>query len=167
MIYSLIIFVLLALGIEDQVHDFHISNSVFNYKSEQKSLQVTSNIFIDDLELAVKQTFNQELFLFTEREHNNADSLISRYLTDHIILSIDKKLVQFEFLGIEISDDLAGVWAYMELVDVPSFKHVEIDNTLLLETYDDQKNIINFKIDDKRKAFFILNGKEHFKALNF
>ena len=68
-------------------------------------------------------------------------------------------------MGKEISDDLAGVWSYLELSDVEPFKVISISNSLLVSTFDDQKNIINIKVNSKSKAFHILDQNDNFKVI--
>jgi hypothetical protein len=144
-------------------HDFHLSKTDIHYKSDQKSLQLTVHLFIDDLELALGTYSNEKLNLFGNNESVLSDSLIALYLKDHLAISLDKKPVHPIYLGREMSEDLAGVWCYLELNDIDSFRKIHILNSLLISTFDDQKNIINIKVDNKSKAFHILDKKDNNK----
>ena len=58
------------------------------------------------------------LYICTEKEAESAEGLIAEYLKNNLVISIDDEVVEFEFLGKEISDDLIAVWCYLEILDV-------------------------------------------------
>jgi len=139
------------------LHDFHVSKTEIHYKSETESLQLSVHVFIDDLELALSPYSEFELNLLTEKEHQEADSLIGIYFNDVFKFSVDNQELLPVYLGKEISDDFQGAWCYLEQENLVSFDQITIRNTLLCEVFDDQKNIVSFKIDNKSKAFNILD----------
>ena len=110
-----ILFIFLGLmnvSFEVEEHKFYVSQIQINYNSGNTSLEVSAHIFIDDLELALKAQGADSLFIGTKREASRADTLIFRYLQQQIELRIGGRLLQGEFLGKELSDDLQAVWCY-------------------------------------------------------
>jgi len=148
------------------VHNYHVSKTEVHYKSDIDALQLTVNVFIDDLELALETFGDHEYRLFSDSEYESADSLIALYFDQHIKINLDGSPQKVNYLGKEISDDLMAAWCYLEIQGVQEFGNIEIDNTVLLKEFDDQKNIINFKVDRKSKAFHILDQKEHNKLIS-
>ena len=139
------------------LHEFHVSKTEAHYKSEQSDLQVSVHIFIDDLELALKDFSDEPIHLLTQKELPQADSLIYGYLSSKIQFLADDKHLNLSYLGKEISNDFQGVWCYLECNNVMKPKLTSIKNNLLCELYDDQKNIVSLKVDNKTKAFHILD----------
>ena len=147
-------------------HDIHISKTEINYKTEKQALQLSVNMFIDDLELAVMQAGGEKMNLFEKNEIITSDSLIASYIQDHLRITVDNNPVEYFYLGKELSDDLQASWCYLELEGLEAFDNIEIENDIMLELYDDQKNIVNVLINSKSKAFHILDKGLISKSIN-
>jgi len=141
-------------------HDLHMSNTDIHYKSDQKALQLSVRMFIDDLEDAIEKNTDEELILFSDKESPQADSLIEAYINENLKITIDQKPMSGIFIGREMTEDLSAIWSYIEIENVDAFESNNIKNSLLLEMFDDQRNMIHVKVDNKRKAFHILDNKE-------
>ena len=146
-------------------HDYHISNTEVHYKSDQGAIQFTVHIFIDDFEKAIETRDSVLLKLFTKKELPQSDSLASEYLIDKLKVKLNGENYLPAFLGMEISDDLAAVWCYLEILDVAEIDEIYISNNILMEIFDDQKNIVNIKVDNKLKDFVILDKKSFKKSV--
>ena len=147
-------------------HDVHLSKTDLHYKSEKQALQFTIHIYMDDLELEIKNESQHELKLFSDKESPLADSLIVDYLDKHLKIQIDQNSVNRNYIGKEMSEDLMAVWIYLEVENQKKFEHIKIENTILTDLYYDQRNILNFKVDNKRKAFYILDSKDQIKDID-
>lgn len=146
-------------------HDLHLSKTDLHYKSDQEALQVMVSIFIDDLELAIKNDTGVEYDLLSDDNSEVSDSLIVNYINTHLEISIDEENILPLYIGKEQSEDFEAFWCYLEIENLKTFKALEIKNTILLEEFDDQKNAINFKIDRKSKNFEFLDHKTNFKKI--
>ena len=145
------------------LHDFHVSKTDLNYKTSQEALQITVHVFIDDLELALEDYGSSNMNLFTKSESLSADSLIAVYLNKSLEIKIDKEAIAPVYIGKEISDDLSAAWCYLEFENLSPFKSMSLKNSILNELFEDQKNIVNFKIDSKSKAFHIMDRDVDYK----
>jgi len=145
----------------NSLHEFHLSNTEVRYNEEESSIQITTRIFIDDLEEALGKLGHKSLFLCTEKEPENGDDLVEEYLRNNIRIYVDEKHYDFEYLGKEISDDLIAVWCYMEIYETIPQNRIEVENNVLLEDFDDQKNIVKIKLDSGERAMFILKNGEN------
>jgi len=141
-------------------HEFHLSKTTINYNTEEMAIQVSTRIFIDDLELSLKDSGYDSLKICTRKEKENAEQLIQDYINEHLKVKIDDSDLEFTFLGKEQSDDLAAVWCYLEAYDVEAFNKMSVSNTILISQFDDQKNITMIQVD-KEKIAHILFTSDH------
>ena len=139
------------------VHEFHLSKSTINYNTADGSLQITMHIFIDDLEVALAEKGVSKLYIGTEKEDTTADLHISEYIAEHFKLKGDDKSLQPQFLGKELSKDLAAIWCYMEVTLDQELEQMDISHNLLMEVFADQKNVITIKKDKKRADDLLLD----------
>jgi len=164
---KLIVCILASLGIiaSGNLHDFHLSKTEVNYKTDQKALQITLHTFIDDTEKVLKTYEELEYKFFESKEHPATDSIFYSYLLDHLVVKVDGAEVDYYYLGKEQSDDIMGIYAYLEVEGVEAFETIEISNSLLMDIFDDQRNILNFKVDNKSKAFHIFSVEDYSKLI--
>lgn len=146
-------------------HEFHMSKTTINYDSEEMAIQISTSIFIDDLELSLKEIGHDSLKICTRNEKANAEKLVLDYLNEHLVIDVDGVKMNLTFLGKEQSDDLAAVWCYMEIYDVPVFKEISISNTILTNQFKDQKNITMVQIDKERIAHILFTTDKTFEKV--
>lgn len=151
---------ILLLGMSSMMHELHLSNSHVNYDEKSMSVQVTMHIFIDDLELALKNDGITGLKIGTEKESPDADDAVADYIDQHFNLIVAGDTLQQGFLGKEVSEDLMALWCYIELPIDQMPQDLEVVNTILTREYDDQKNIVVFKKNKKRITDFLLDVKD-------
>jgi len=53
-----------------------------------------------------------------------------------------------------------AVWCHFEVLGVKNIKSLHVTNTILTEIYNDQKNIVDFTVDNKKKGFTIFDTKK-------
>lgn len=86
---------------------------------------MTIHSFIDDIELALQQYSEEDMKLFQASESVDADSILQVYFQEHFTLSIDGIPVAYDYIGREESDDIMGIYTYLEILDIPDFETVE------------------------------------------
>ena len=150
-----------------QVHEFHLSKSLIQYVEEESAVQVTLFIFIDDLELALGELTEEKLFVCTTKEHPEAEAYIASYLENHFKVATGGEPLSFEFLGKEVSEDLAAVWCYLEATEVQSFNEVDITNSILLKEFDDQKNIMTLGGPDEQQQYSMFERGKPSQSFSF
>jgi len=166
-IFLFLVLILLPSIDVDNLHEFHVSKCSIDYDAEDKALQITVHIFIDDLEEALRQQGADELFIATEKETEDVNQYIDKYLQQRFEVLVENQLVDFEFLGKETSEDLQAIWCYMEITDLESINSLTISNQILMEIYDDQKNIINITGPEKKKAYFLFLKGNSTETIHF
>ena len=137
------------------VHEFHVSKCQIDYNAKEEALQITLHLFIDDLETALKQQGADKLYICSEREDEKAELYLFRYLQQRFQLLVNETEQAFEFIGKEPSDDLQAVWCYLEITGVSELSSLEITNSLLMEVFADQKNIVQIRLPEGRQSYFM------------
>jgi len=131
-------------------HPFHVSVCDVEYNEESESIQLSQRIFLDDLEQALNETYGTSLVIDDESSLDYRDKLVQVYLFENIELGVDGEDLERKFIGSEIEDN--ALWCYIEYKGIKKFKSLLIKSTVLLETFDDQANIIHFVYGDYEKS---------------
>lgn len=125
------------------------------------------HIFIDDLEVALAVQGTENLKIGTGKESAYADDYVASYIQGRMHLLNGNDTLQQQFLGKELSADLAAIWCYIEIPIGGKLEELTIDNSLLMEVYDDQKNIMSIKKNKKRVEDWLLDIDNHTESLIF
>ena len=124
------------------LHPIHISVTEVNYSAKDKALQITSRIFIDDLELSIQAKRNDpSLDILNPKNGFTTDQLVKEYVVEHLQLKVDGKIRPLTYLGSE-REDLALV-CYIEVENFKKAKTIEVTNTAIMETHEDQSNLVH------------------------
>lgn len=137
-------------------HDIHVSVCELRWNEESGAFEVSVKIFIDDLERALTMEGAPGLFIGTPKESEEANRYIASYLQKHFTINVDGTRLVAGFLGKEISDDLLAVWCYVEFpAKVSRAVKCTLSNDILLELYDDQRNIMDIRMNKSHKDYTI------------
>lgn len=140
------------------LHPIHLSVSEISYSEKDKALQITSRIFIDDLETSIRKKLNQpELDILKPTGGQSTDQLVSAYINDHFKVKLDNKPQKLSYLGHEIED--AAIICYIEIEKVKKFKTLEVFNDIIQETHEDQSNLIHVTYKGPVKSLRLLRDK--------
>lgn len=162
-VFILSVFFLSSYTPED--HKFYVSRCQVNYNETSQSLEVSMHIFLDDLEEALQRRGHTGLHLCTELEPEGAEQRIREYLQDKFRMWGNGEEVSWVFLGKEPSEDLSAVWCYLEARGVEEVETLRISNEILLEVFDDQKNILELTAGKQKVGFHLLRrGKTEVEA---
>ena len=144
-------------------HKFYVSVTQVTYSPKDEALQITSRVFTDDLENVLKERYGADLQLATSEEAEIAASHIEKYLRTKFVLSINGKETAYHYLGKRYDNDI--VVCYMEVSGIPpdSIRSLEIQNELLTDFFEEQKNIVHVTINDLKKSFVLV--RENNKAM--
>lgn len=145
-------------------HPFYISVCRIDYNTDTDALEMSFRIFTDDLEQALESMGTGRLHLGTEREAEKADEYIGRYLARHVELEVNGLPVDAAYLGKEVDTD--AIWCYVEIAGVTELKSMTIKNTLLLESIEDQVNLVHVNANDQKKSL-VFNRLQIRETLEF
>lgn len=145
-------------------HPFYISVCQVDHNPDTGALELSFRIFMDDLELALETMGTERLHLGTEREAEKADIYIDRYLARHVVIEINGRRVGAAFLGKEVDPD--AIWCYVEVENIPVLETITMTNTLLLETFEDQVNLVHVNANGQKKSL-VFSQQQVTQTLDF
>lgn len=132
------------------VHKYYLSLTQINYKPEAKALQITINVFMDDIETALNKDNNIDLQLTTKKELKNNDIYFEKYLKENLFFKIDNISKNFNYIGKEYDGDL--VFFYLEIENIEKVSTIDITNKILIAHFNTQQNLIKSKVNGKSKS---------------
>ncbi len=150
---SIVVFMLMAMA----WHKYYVAVFQFNYVPSKKEIQITSRIFIDDLEAAFVKKYKRNFYLGTSTEVANANEYLKKYFSERIHVKVNGKEKPIKFLGKETEDDI--LICYYTLPAESAVKTLWVGNTTLLEMFDDQQNIIHVNIKGNKKSLLFTNNE--------
>lgn len=144
-------------------HPFYISLTEMRYNPSSQKMEVAQKIFWDDLEVALGNEFEEKVDFLNPKEKAKLDSQLKTYLLKHNQIWVNGKLLTLNYLGYEVEEDAA--WFYLESSQSETPKTVEIKNTILLEDFDGQQNIVHVYFNSKSpKSMLLGKGEEKGKV---
>ncbi|ULC60476.1 peptidase E [Flaviramulus sp. BrNp1-15] len=146
------------------MHKYYISVTQINHIKEKQSVQITSRIFIDDFENALRKRYDESITLAGKDEPKIVDDYIEKYLKETLVIKINNQNTTPVFIGKEYEGDI--VRCYIEIEHVESIQGLEVSNRILFDVFEDQQNIVKTKINSKQKSF-ILTLENSKGVLNF
>ncbi len=141
-------------------HDFHLCKSEIQYDREDRAVEIILHIFTDDLETAVLATHDEELKLFTDQPHPDADDILVDYLSSNFSIQEEGHLKPWTYLGIETSEDLAATLIYLEISDTDQPESLRITNKILMDIFEDQKNLMVLRIKGENAQYKMMKQQE-------
>jgi hypothetical protein len=140
------------------LHPIHVSVTEINYNDKSKSLQITSRIFIDDLELSIQKQLKEEsLDILEPKNGKTTDQLISEYLSKHLAVKLDGKTAKIRYLAHE-TEDLAVI-CYLEIENIKKLKTLEVTNDVIQEVHADQSNLVHITYKGPVKSYRLTREK--------
>ncbi len=148
------IFMLLS-SFSPMMHKYYVGLTEVNIDSKKHTLDVSTKLFMDDLEAALLKSTNKKVDLSTSVNNKEVQTLLMNYLDVNFKINVGGKLLKLKFVGYEVEND--AVWCYSE---VPNFKGkgtVSILNKLLYESFPEQSNLMNVNWDGVSKSVKLSN----------
>lgn len=145
------------------VHKYYISLTKIDFIENKKTVQITMRFFIDDIENTLQSRFNTTLDLATKTEHEKADFYLEKYIQQKFKLHINDKAINYKYLGKEYDNDV--VYFYLEINDIEKIEKIEVQNSMLFESFEEQENYIKLNINNLKKTYILIkaNDKEMLK----
>ncbi|APY07864.1 peptidase E [Winogradskyella sp. J14-2] len=152
LIFSLLVGI--ALTSSNTKHEYYVSVTNIEYAKAQQSLQIISQIFIDDFESLIRQRYDETITLAEDDEPEIVEEYMKRYLEDKLKISINGKAYNFSFIGKEYKEDIT--YCYLEIENIKSIKSIRVTNRTLFDILPEQQNIVRLKLLDRNKSFLLI-----------
>jgi len=144
-------------------HKYYISLTKIDFIGTKKTVQITMRFFIDDIENTLQSRYNTKLELATKDENKKTNFFIEKYISQKFKITINEEEKTHKYLGKEYDNDV--VFFYLEINDIDKIDIIEVQNNMLMETFEEQENYIKLNINDVKKTFILIkaNDKEMLK----
>ena len=129
-------------------HDFHVTHTTLHYNNNLENMEITIKVAIEDLELSLE---NKGLRIGTPKENKSTDEIIENYFKNHLSIYGNNKIIDYKWVGKEISDNLHDIYIYFEISNFnqnEKIKSLILENTIFIETADNQSNIVLIEFGD-------------------
>jgi cell division protein FtsX len=135
------------------VHKFYVSIYQINYVPQKKMIQITSRIFVDDMNDALEKKFHKKTYVGTDRETEEDVVLMKKYLAEKFILKLNGVAKPMNFLSKEIEVNV--IVSYFSIKEVSKITSLSIENSALLEVNEEQQNIIQANISGEKQSLLL------------
>lgn len=136
------------------LHKYYVSVTKVEHIKEKQTVQITSRIFIDDFEKLLRARYEDALVLNSGQREAQIDIYIQKYLKSKLQISINKDQKLLTYLGKAYEED--EVVCYLEIENVPKITEFEVQNQLLFDMFQKQKNIVRTFINNRHKTFVLI-----------
>ena len=145
------------------IHKYYVSTTLIDFDLKSQTFEITLKVFYDDLE---KDLELDSAVVDYEKDYNYLNKIFKKYLSENFIIEIENQRIILEYLGYEKKRDQINF--YMNLDNDLKNKSINIQNSVLFNSFPDQKNIILFRSGRFRKSLIqdMYNPKDSFNFNN-
>jgi len=119
------------------------------YDAKSKRVEISTKIFTDDFEHILAKLYRQKTDLSSKALRPQMTALIDKYITTHLSLKTDNKMLPLKLFGWEIDHEAVYVYTVADAAAFNS-KNITVEKTVLYDLFDDQVNIIHFIYNNRR-----------------
>lgn len=130
-------------------HPFFMSVTEAEYHAKDKTIGISVKLFNDDLESTLKRSSGQNVDILQGDKSTNT-KYIQQYFSKHFSISSSNKNIPYSILGYEKENDV--VYVFLEVVNVPPIRQIQINTDLLYDQDKSQINLIHFRQNGKRES---------------
>lgn len=137
-------------------HKFYVSVNQIDFVPKKKALEITSRIFIDDIDLALEKKFKKKFYLGTSKESKESMEFLNKYFQEKFSIKVNNQAKEIHFLGKEIEDNV--LICYFNIKDVDKVNSLEIKDSILMELYD-QQHIFHTNVLGEKQSLLLTANK--------
>jgi len=131
---------------------------VFN--AQNRAIEITSKIFTDDLEHAIEAQCYRYNSLYPQTPE--VFELVKKYIGEKLSLQVGGRDVVLNFIGYSVDNDMTTLFIEGNYFDPHS---VIVNNTILLELFGDQQNIVEVSWNGQSKREYFTKDKTQFQFI--
>ncbi len=148
-----LIFILFIALTSSSLHKFYVSIYQINYVPKKKMLEITSRIFIDDLNTALEKKFNKKTFIGTDKETPEDVVLMKKYLSEKFKIKVNGVSKPINYLSKEVETTI--LVCYFNSKEISKIDNLSVENNALLEINDEQQNVIQANIKGEKQSLLL------------
>ena len=151
-LYTLLFLTIMCLS-SFGVHKFYVSIYQVNFNQKKQMLEITSRIFMDDLNDILKSKYNQKTHIGETNETPDDIVLMKKYILGNFFVKINGQQKSINYLSKELEGNV--VVCYYNVKEISKIKTFEIQNTALFDFNSDQQNIIQTTLYGKKQSLLL------------
>lgn len=151
-LYPLFLFLFLITS-SFTLHKFYMAVYQVNYAPEKKMLQITSRIFIDDINEVLEKNYQKKTHIGEKNQSAEDVVLMNNYISEKFSIKVNGQLKPFQYLSSEIESNI--IIGYYKITDISKIKTLEVKNTILMDLFPEQQNIIQSKIYGEKQSLLL------------
>lgn len=140
------------------VHKFYLSVSNIGYSEKDDALQITTRVFIDDMNTVLKERYAVEAVLGGDEESAMSQEYLEKYIRAKFRVTRNGETAVYTILGTKYDADVLILYMEVPKVDFSKVSSIGIENEILTDLYDEQQNVVHFNIAGKKKSFVLLKS---------
>jgi len=160
--FRITLFLALFFGLSSMaIHKFYVSIYQVNYVPKKKMIQITSRLFIDDVNDALEKKFKKRTYFALENETSEDEVFLKKYFAEKFIIKVNGVSKTINYLSKDIDGNV--VICYFSVKDLPKISSLAIENSALMELNEEQQNIIQANINGEKQSLLLTS--ENFKGM--
>ena len=134
-------------------HKFYIAIYQIEYVQEKKMLQITSRIFIDDINEVLEKNYHKKTHIGEKNQTTEDIVLMNKYISDKFIIKVNGQYKPLQFVSIEVENNI--LIGYYKITDISKIKTLEVKNSILTDLFPEQQNIIQSKLYGEKHSLLL------------
>lgn len=132
-------------------HPFYVSVTEINHNATDKTLEISCKIFTEDLENALNKRSKVKVDLSNPKNKEEVTKLLGEYIAAHLQLRVNGgAALKLEILGFEHENE--AVWTYLQVSNIPAVKRMDVNDSILYDSYEEQINLLHVTVGGNRKS---------------
>ncbi len=142
---------LLSSSFLNTAHEYYVSLTEITFNPDNQRVEIISRVFHDDFEKVLKARYDNQLVFRPSEQSDEIEAFIKLYLNEKFKISINNSPSKIEYLGYKFDQDRVNI--FLKIENVQDFDVINIENLLLTDLFEDQKNIVHcFKLNQKKSV---------------
>lgn len=145
--FNFVYMLLIELLMPFLLHPHYQSVTHIVYDDSNLVFQCTMTLAAHDVEQAMVKLTGKPFSLNSEGDSLYINEVLEEYIERNFHMRIHQSRIELDYLGFDLDKDELTVYLESEIVDwIPV--DVTVENSVLMEFYPEQQNIIHFTYDD-------------------
>jgi hypothetical protein len=135
------------------IHKYYMAIYQVDFVPQKKRIQVTSRIFVDDLNSALEKKFRVKSNIGFSQETPQEEANLKKYLAEKFIIKVNGVSKPMTYLSKELEANV--MICYFRISEISKINSLEIENSLLMEWNSDQQNIIQANLNGEKQSVML------------
>jgi hypothetical protein len=133
-------------------HPIHVSVCNVDLDPGSGDMELSVKIFSDDFQDLILHKYQVQLRITEQEEPGEKIKAVNRYIGESLQIEINgKPLGGLEFRGSELNEE--AIWLNYSYQYGGRIRKIRIRNTLMLEKFDDQTNLLIVSYNEKQNGY--------------